>query len=105
MIEKIETINDISTVDDINLEMVKNYLRIDHNLDDVELQLFLESAKSYVRKYTGVTKDEPLDIELSIPILSLVSHFYEQRGVTVLSNEKLDEIFGDILTINRVSVL
>lgn len=92
-------------IEDIDLNIVKNYLRIDHDLDDAELQLFLNSAKSYVKKYIGADKETPLDIELCIPIFNLVSHFYEQRGVTALSNEKIDEIFGDILTVNRMSIL
>lgn len=98
-------LEDIKNAEDLNLEIIKNYLRIDHDLDDVELKLFLNSAKSYVRKYVGVEDKEPLEIELCIPILNLVSHYYEQRAVNILSNEKTDEIFGAILTLNRVSVL
>lgn len=95
----------ILSPDKITLEMIKNYLRVDHNLDDVELTMCFQSALSYVRKYIGADVDTPLDVDLSLPILSLTCHFYETKSVKQPSNEKMDEIFCDILSINRLSVL
>ena len=100
-----EDILNIETPTDLTIDIVKNYLRVDHNLDDVEIALYLKSALSYVRKYIGVDMEEPLDVDLCIPVLNLTAHFYEQRSVTALSNEKMDDIFGAILRINRYGVL
>ena len=95
----------ILSPDKITLEIVKNYLRIDHNLDDVELTMCFQSALSYVRKYIGADVDTPLDVDLSLPILSLTCHFYETKSVRQPANEKMDEIFSNILSVNRLSVL
>lgn len=95
----------ILSPDKITLETIKKYLRVDHNLDDVEITMCYQSAHSYVRKYIGVDDDTPLDVDLSLSILSLTCHFYENKSVKQFSNEKMDEIFSDVLSINRVSIL
>lgn len=95
----------ILSPDKITLEIIKNYLRVDHDLDDVELTMCFQSALSYVKKYIGADDDTPLDVDLSLPILSLTCHFYESKTVKQPSNEKMDEIFSSILSINRVSIL
>lgn len=91
--------------DKITLEIIKSYLRIDHNLDDTEIVMCFQSALSYVKKYIGATKDDVLDVDLTLPILSLTCHFYENKDVTQPNNEKLDEIFSSVLSLNRLSVL
>lgn len=95
----------ILSPDKITLDMIKNYLRVDHNLDDMELTMCFQSALSYVRKYIGVDIDTPLDVDLSLPILSLTCHFYETKSVKQPANEKMDEIFSNILNLNRESIL
>lgn len=90
---------------EITLDMVKNFLRVDHNLDDVEITMCFQSAVTYVTKYVGAESYDDLDVDLILPILSLTCHFYENKGVTQSSNEKMDEIFSGILNLNRVSVL
>ena len=95
----------ILSPDKITLEIVKNYLRIDHDLDDVELTMCFQSALSYVRKYIGADADTPLDVDLSLPILSLTCHFYQTKSVRQPTNEKMDEIFSNVLSMNRLSVL
>ena len=95
----------ILSPEEITLDMIKNYMRVDHNLDDVEITMCFQSAISYIRKYIGADADTPLDVDLSLPILSLTCHFYENKGVTQMANEKMDEIFSGILSINRMSIL
>ncbi len=95
----------ILSPDRITLEIIKNYMRVDHNLDDVEITMCFQSAMSYVRKYIGVDADTLLDVDLSLPILSLTCHFYETKKITQPSNEKMDEIFSSVLAINRVNIL
>lgn len=98
-------LNEIISPDKITLEMIKNYMRIDHNFDDMEITMCFQSAMSYVRKYIGVDNETVLDVDLSLPILSLTCHFYENKDVTQPSNEKMDEVFSSVLSINRVSIL
>lgn len=92
-------IDDINCMDDLDVSIVKQYMRIEHDLDDFELELYLKSAKSYVRKY--VEEDYVDDVELIMPVLMLISHFYENKTPMNVSNAKYDHIFKDILWMNR----
>ena len=92
-------IDDINCMDDLDVSIVKQYMRIEHDLDDFELELYLKSAKSYVRKY--VEEDYVDDFELIMPVLMLISHFYENKTPMNVSNAKYDHIFRDILWMNR----
>lgn len=93
------------TPSNIPLEVVKQYLRVDHDLDDFEISLALISAQSYVRKYIGLEIDEEMDIDLLIPILALTSSYYENKTAIGLSNQKVDILLDSILTINRKNYL
>lgn len=93
------------TPDNLPLEFVKQYLRVDHDFDDIEIQLMINSAKSYVRNTLRVEKDEELDIELVIPMLSLIAYFYETKTVTMKANEKIELMFNSILSLHRKEVL
>ena len=85
----------------IDLAFLKNYLRIDHDLDDVELSLYLSASKSYIQNYTGYDEfDMDEHIEFSIPILMLCSHFYENKSI-VVSKSTSDTIFASILNMHR----
>ena len=90
---------------EITLDMVKGYLRVDHSLDDLEITMCFQSAYNFVRKYIGADKEEELDVDLSLPILSLTCHFYETKSTRQPANEKMDEIFSSVLSLNRVSIL
>lgn len=89
----------VNSMYDLNVETVKQYMRIEHNLDDMELVLYLKSAISYVEKY--VDEEYVNDIELVMPVLMLISHFYENKTPMNVSNAKYDHIFKDILWMNR----
>lgn len=93
---------DINSPDDLTIEEVKHYLRIDHSLDDFELTMYLKSALSYVRKYVEMDMvTTPLDVDLVMPVLMLVSHFYENKTPINANNAKLDDIFHGVLWMNR----
>lgn len=97
-------IDDI-TVEELPLEVVKKYLRIDHDFDDLELMIATKSAISYVRKYVKIADDEELDFDLIIPVLTLISHFYESKTPIGKSNEKVDALINSILDMNRMEIL
>nr|DAW54689.1 MAG TPA: head tail connector [Caudoviricetes sp.] len=96
-------IDEIQSIDDLEVDLVKQYMRIDHDLDDLELALYLKSAISYVKKY--VLEEYVDDIELVMPVLMLVSHFYENKTPMNVSNAKYDSVFKDILWMSRGLVL
>lgn len=99
-------LEDIDSPDDLTIEIVKQYMRIEHNLDDFELKMYLKSALSYVRKYVGVEDPSiPLDVDLIMPTLMLISHFYENKTPINNNNSKLDSVFDSLLWMNRGVVL
>ena len=102
-----EVVKDV-TPQDIDLEIVKNYLRID--FDDVDndrmLNIILASAKSFVQTYLNwkfVDVDE-IPLEITIALLAIVEHWYKNRGVTSedATVNELPYVFSGILDMHRL---
>lgn len=89
----------------IPLSFVKQYLRVDHDLDDVEIGLALLSAQTYVKNYIKLEEDQEMDMDLLIPILTLTAHFYESKSAYSKSSEKIDGILHTILNMSRGGIL
>lgn len=70
---------------DINI--VKEYLRIDTDEEDNLTTLILMASKSFIKGYTGLTVEE-LDLldDMPICILSLCAEMYDNRQYTVDKN-------------------
>lgn len=67
-----------------NLQLVKNYLRVDYDNDDVLIQLMIDTAKSYIQSYLNQPFDVMEDIapEFTIAGLNLVAQWYQDRGIS-----------------------
>lgn len=113
-IEKINVENSFSTeqiesisIMDIDLYIVKNYLRID--FDDMDndkmLSILLTSGKSFIQNYLNwkFSEMEEIPLEISIALLAIVEHWYKNRGV--MSEEstasELPYVFSGILNMHR----
>lgn len=105
--DEIETPSELDEIsaDNLPLKFVKQYLRVDHNLDDLEISIYIRSAISYVRNYIKQPAGEKMDDEMIMPVLILVAYFYENKSPQMKSNEKLDITFSNILNIHRREVL
>lgn len=80
---------------DIDLNFVKHYLRIedDYNDDDIEVQLFIDTAKGFVMEQTEMTEDELNDVKTAnIVYLLMISDLYGNRSATN-NNVKMNPIF------------
>lgn len=94
-------------ITDLNIQMVKDYLRIDHDDDDEFLNVILVSARSYIQSYLNLRFDdfEEIPDEFTIACLAICAHWYENRQVQQESNGKglkeLSYIFSGILDIYR----
>lgn len=91
--------------DNLSLDFVKKYLRVDHDFDDEEIMVATKSAVSYVRKYVKQEDGVALDYDLIIPILALISHFYENKTAIGKTNEKVESLINSILDMNRSGIL
>lgn len=68
----------------MDLAEIKNYLRIDHSLDDVLIDTFKNAAESYI--YSSIEKQEVDDKRFDLAVLLLIGHFYNNRSATTNEN-------------------
>lgn len=68
---------------ELTLDVIKQYLRIDGNDDDILLNAFLSASIQYCTSYMGCTLEdlEKYD-DVTIIILALISDSYEVRQFT-----------------------
>lgn len=68
---------------ELTLDVIKQYLRIDGNDDDILLNAFLSASVQYCTSYMGCTLEdlEKYD-DVTIVILALISDSYEVRQFT-----------------------
>lgn len=68
---------------ELTLDVIKQYLRIDGNDDDILLNAFLSASIQYCTSYMGCTLEdlEKYD-DVTIVILALLSDSYEVRQFT-----------------------
>lgn len=90
----------------MELDFLKSYLRVDHDYDDLEIQLFYRGVLDYVRKYIKIPDDETMqDVGLCIPILSILAFCYENRTPISKVTEKQDQLFLNMLDIHRYEII
>lgn len=68
---------------ELTLDVIKQYLRIDGNDDDILLNAFLSASIQYCTSYMGCTLEdlEKYD-DVTVVILALISDSYEVRQFT-----------------------
>lgn len=92
-------------ISEINLETVQNYLRISLGEDDImeqmELQMYIDSAISYLVKYTGLELEDIEENEYySIPVLLLIADFYENKSMQ--GTRYANQIFDRFINLDMV---
>lgn len=70
-------------VSELTLDVIKQYLRIDNNDDDILLDALKSSAIMFAKSYMGCTEaDLERYPDVTIVVLSLISDSYEVRQFT-----------------------
>lgn len=92
-------------IPEVNLEFFKNWLRIDHDLDDQELSLCLAAARSNVSNVIGYEFNEDSDPELIIVALNLASYYYQNKTMGADKKYIPDKIYNSILNMHNSRVL
>lgn len=106
--DKIKNLHKVK-FEDIDLDFVKEYLRVDYDDDDTMILLMMESAKSFIRNTLNINletiKEEQGEIpsEFNIPFLTIVNHWYDRREIQSHRNteKELQYVFKDILYMFR----
>lgn len=87
-------------VSELTLDIIKQYLRIDGNNDDILLEMLHASSIQYCTSYMGCTIED-LDKydDVTIVVLSLISDSYEVRQFTT-STITLNPIMQGVLDLH-----
>lgn len=87
-------------VSELTLDIIKQYLRIDGNDDDLLLEMLLASSIQYCTSYMGCTNEdlEKYD-DVTIVVLSLIADSYEVRQFTT-STITLNPIMQGVLDLH-----
>ena len=71
-------------VSELTVANLKNYLRVDTNIDDTLLAVILPAAKRFCAQYTGLTLEDLDDHEdMPLAVLAVAADMYEVRQVTL----------------------
>lgn len=71
-------------VSEITVDFLKEYIRTD---DDAGIDAFLDSAKAYIRRYTGMTDAQIDEHDDIVPVVCvLVADAYDNRQYTSKNN-------------------
>ena len=71
-------------VSELTVDNLKNYLRVDTNIDDTLLAVILPAAKRFCAQYTGLTLEDLDDYEdMPLAVLAVAADMYEVRQVTL----------------------
>lgn len=88
-------------INDITLEVVQQYLRLNPGEDESELNIYIQAAKSFIMQYTGLTLEEIEDKEyFTIPALMLISEFYENKSIQ--GSKKVNLIYESLLNLGKI---
>jgi len=72
----------------MELEELKDYLRIDHDEDDMTLQTLQTMANEYIKNAGGGIDEE--NVLRNLAAAFLVSHWYENRELSRIGNNSYD---------------
>ena len=88
---------------DLDIYDAKSFLRIDYDLDDMFIEMALDSAKSYVCQYTKRPASE-LDAipEVSMAVLVLMAHFYDNRTIPSTSDTTMEFVLRQTLGMHHI---
>lgn len=91
----------------MELTEIKNYLKVDHNDEDVLLMSLLAAAESYIKQTTGKTLKGTAAINTdelyNLCVKLMVAHWYENRAVQSPSATN-DFSFSVQALINHISL-
>lgn len=92
---------------DIDINLMKNYLRIDFEDDDNDkmLTMMISAGKSFAKSYLRYSEEEwqNTPTEITIAVLAIVEHWYKNRGILTedTTKQELPFVFSGILDIHR----
>ena len=93
---------------ELDLPLVKEYLRQDGDEDDRLIQAIVEASKSYICNYTGQSIEQLEEYEgVNIAVLVLIAEFYDNRTINVNDrlNLRIDMMLEGLLGRHSINLL
>ena len=83
----------------LDLDFVKEYLKVDFSDDDKELELYIQASISYIKNNTKLSVEELDEIpDLTVVALQLIAHFYDNKSIIIKQGSNIDKMFSSILS-------
>lgn len=93
------------TFSTLDIEALKEYLRLDGDDEDRILNLILLACKSYVRGFTGLTDDKLDELDdIPVVLLTLGAEMYDNRQFTV-DKDNINPVIKTILCMHSVNLV
>lgn len=94
-------LKDVKKLSQLDLAFVKDYLKIDYDDDDAELEFYIVAAKSFIINQLNIPlKEIDTKPDIIIAVLLIIAHFYENKTVMhsgTKFNNNIDFILQQIL--------
>lgn len=94
----------MNSINDINLDFIKNYLRIESEFtdDDNEIIMFWQVAEQYLKTVCDLTDEEYSQANTLVPaLLLLISEMYLERSAVISSNTKANPLIDRYINTKR----
>ena len=83
----------------LDLDFVKEYLKVDFSDDDKELELYIQASISYIKNNTKLSVEELDEIpDLTVVAIQLIAHFYDNKSIIIKQGSNIDKMFSSILS-------
>lgn len=92
----------------VTVQSLKNYLRIDHDEDDLLLETILAAGKQYISGQTGLPLSEWEEKQdLTIALMVLCCDMYDNRSYNVQSTRtsSVNQVIDTIISQYRMNLL
>lgn len=87
---------------EIDVNLASQYIKVDDEYDEAILKLSIHGAIDYIKGATNLSIEELDQLNnITIAALMLISDFYDNRGVQIESNTKVNNMLTSILSMNR----
>ena len=79
----------------LELEFVKTYLRVDGDDDDEYISLLIEAAREFVVSYVGMCDESRAKVR--VLMLGIIATLFEKRAFTIEKEDNLQYTYSTII--------
>jgi len=98
----------VEKISEITNEQIAEYIRLEEPTENelIELQTYLEVAKSYIKGYTGIKEfEDDLHTSIAIVIYVLCQDMYDNKTLYLDRNANINKLVQSTLDMHCVNLL